>query len=163
MLLRRITSAQRWGGNIQRAPIDKSVPTDPCKIVPKASATLDRYPSISIHANHIDMTKFMSDQDPDYRNVVSELRRFTNPVPHQPKEASGFVSSEFSETGGKSHNETRHQGQSAKEHEQSTATGDSSSTQPTGPVNAFSGTFNSGGGKMFQGNQFDSKGGSMNF
>ncbi|KAL6713033.1 hypothetical protein ACLMJK_009429 [Lecanora helva] len=42
-------------------------------IVPKASATLDRYASVGIYANHMDMTKFSSDQDPDYRNVLSEL------------------------------------------------------------------------------------------
>lgn len=137
--------------------------TDSYKIVPKDSATLDRYTSIGIHANHIDMSKFMSDQDPDYRNVLSELQRFIESIPHRPKEASRFASSGFSETRGKSHNETHHQGQSAKEHGQSTVHGDSSSTTPTRSVNTFSGTFNSGGGKMFQGNRFDSEGGPMNF
>ncbi|KAL2056045.1 hypothetical protein ABVK25_003687 [Lepraria finkii] len=133
------------------------------EIVPKDSATLDRYTSIGIHANHIDMSKFMSDQDPDYRNVLSELQRFIESIPHRPKEASRFASSGFSETGGNSHNETHYQGQSAKEHGQSTVHGDSSSTRPTRSINTFSGTFNSGGGKMFQGNRFDSKGGPMNF
>ena len=111
----------------------------------------------------MDMTKFMSDQDPDYQNVLSELQRLVESVPHQRKEASGLAASKFSETSGKSLEETHHQGQSANDHDQSTVHGNSSSTQPTRLVNTFSGTFNSGGGKMFQGNQFDSKGGSMNF
>ena len=111
----------------------------------------------------MDMTKFISDQDPDYQNVLSELQRLVESVPHQRKEASGLAASKFSETSGKSLEETHHQGQSANDHDQSTVQGNSSSTQPTRLVNTFSGTFNSGGGKMFQGNQFDSKGGSMNF
>lgn len=45
------------------------------KIVPKDSASLERYECIGIHANHMDMTKFSSDQDPDYQNVLSGLRR----------------------------------------------------------------------------------------
>lgn len=110
----------------------------------------------------MDMTKFASDQDPDYRNVLSELQRFTRHVPHQPEEASRSASSEFSESGGKHYNGT-HQGQSAKEHDRFIFHGDSNSTQLTRSVNTFSGTFNSGGGKMFSGSQFDSKGGPMNF
>jgi len=111
----------------------------------------------------MDMTKFMSDQDPDYQNVLSELQRLVESVPHQVKEASGLASSKCSETSGKFHEETHHQGQSAKDHNQSTMHGHSSSTQPTRLVNTFSGTFNSRGGKMFQGNQFDSQGGPMTF
>ncbi len=99
----------------------------------------------------MDMTKFMSDQNLDYQNVLSELRRLVESIPHPVKEASGPASSRISQTDGE------------KDHEQSTVYGESGSTQPTRPVNFFSGTFNSGGGKIFQGSQFDSKGGPMNF
>lgn len=57
--------------------------TDPRKIVPKHSACFDRYTSIGIHGYHIDMTKFLSDQDPDNQNVLSELRRFVQPYKQQ--------------------------------------------------------------------------------
>lgn len=96
------------------------------------------------------MTKFASDQDPDYRNVLSELQRFVRPVPYQPKEASRSTSSGFSRTGRKFYDRT-HRGQSVKEHEEATLYGGSSSTQPTRSINTFSGTFNSGG-KLFSGN-----------
>ncbi len=110
----------------------------------------------------MDMIKFMSDQDPDYYNVLSELRRLIEPVPHQVKEALGLASSRVSETGGKFDEETYHQGQSARDDHQSTVHGDSTSTQPKSSVNTVSSTFNSGGGKIIQGNQFHS-GGPMSF
>ena len=97
----------------------------------------------------MDMTKFMSDQDPDYQNVLSELRRLLESVPHPAKEASGLASSKLSEIVGKFREGNHHEGQSVKDHDQSTVHGDSSSTQPIRSVNTFSGTFNSGGGKMF--------------
>ena len=110
------------------------------KIVPKRSATLDRYPSIGIHVNHIDMTKFSSNQDPDYQNVLSELRRLTRLDSQEANTTSRLASSE-----------------SSIKHEKV------SSTQQTSLANTFSGTFNSGGGKMIQGGEFNSGGGSINF
>ena len=111
----------------------------------------------------MNITKFMSDQDPDYQNVLLELQRLLESVPHQVKEALDLTSSKIFKTDGKFHEEAHHQDQSAMNHDQSTVHKDSTLTQPTRSVNTFSGTFNSGGGKMFQGNQFDSKGGPMNF
>lgn len=73
------------------------------KIVPKASAVLDRYTSIGIHANHMNMTKFSSDQDPDYRNVRAELKRFTGPDSYPPKKASHSASSVQNETDSRGH------------------------------------------------------------
>ncbi len=40
------------------------------------SANLPGYPSIGIHKNHMDMTKFDSANDPGFSNIVSELRRW---------------------------------------------------------------------------------------
>ena len=96
----------------------------------------------------MDMVRFTSDDDPDYRNVLSELQRLKRNAPHHPKEASHSASSEFSKSGGKHYNETR-QGQFVEENEKATLPGGSSSTRPTEPLNTFSGTFNSGGGKSF--------------
>lgn len=126
------------------------------KIVPKASATLDRYTSIGIHANHMDMTKFSSDQDPDYQNILSELQRFTNPrsSPHQLKEALNLASAGTEE---------RNQGYSAGEQDQAAAHATASPKQPTRLVNTFSGSFNTGGGKMIQGGEFNSGGGPISF
>jgi hypothetical protein len=39
------------------------------QIVPRQSAVLPSYPSIGIRANHMDMAKFGSFQDPGYRAV----------------------------------------------------------------------------------------------
>jgi hypothetical protein len=37
---------------------------------------MDPYPAMSIHANHMDMTKFGGDDSAGYIKVLSELRRF---------------------------------------------------------------------------------------
>lgn len=37
---------------------------------------MDGYPAISIHANHMDMTKFGSDDSLGYIRVLGELRRW---------------------------------------------------------------------------------------
>lgn len=99
----------------------------------------------------MEMTRFRSDQNPDYQNVFSELRRLVESILHAVKEASGPASSKFSQTG------------EEKDHKQSAMHRECGWSQPATSVNNFSGTFNSGGGKMFQGNRFDSKGGPMNF
>lgn len=143
--------------------IQECLNADYCKIVPKVSATLNRYTSISIHANHMDMTKSLSDQDPDYRNVLSELQRFIEPGPHQPRKALRLVPSESSGTGGEYHCKVRNQGHSAGEQVQTTVHDEAISKQPTKLVNTFSGNFKSGGGKMIQGGQFNSGGGPISF
>ncbi|KAL9023133.1 MAG: hypothetical protein Q9196_007371, partial [Gyalolechia fulgens] len=127
-------------------------------IVPKASATLDRYTSIGIHANHMDMTKFSSDDDPDYRNVRCELQRLIENISHQPKDIA-FAGS--SGTEGKFSFAPQDQGYSAGEQDQIIVPGEASSNQSTRSVNTFSGTFHAG--KIIQGSSFDSKGGTMNF
>jgi hypothetical protein len=43
-------------------------------IVPKDSARLKQYPSQSIHANHMNRTKFSSDADPGYVAVRAQLQ-----------------------------------------------------------------------------------------
>jgi len=111
----------------------------------------------------MDITRFLSDQDPDYQNILSELRRFNEPVLHQPIEALHLKSSASSGTGGKIHCQTPDQGCAAREQDQATVHGKASSNQPTGSVNTFSGNFHTGGGKMIQGSQFDSRGGPMSF
>lgn len=140
--------------------------TDHFKIVPKGSATLDRYTSIGIHANHMDMTKFLSDQDPDYRNVLSELLRFIQPLEQQPKKAQPLAlstSPTSPETQGQSHSRIRNEGSSVAEQDQTTVHGKDHPHQLTRLVNTFSGNFNTGGGKMIQGGDFNSGGGPMTF
>lgn len=129
---------------------------DCLKIVPKCSAILDRYTSIGIHANHMDMTKFSSDQDPDYRNVLSELQRFIQPQEQQPERPFTFPASPTSP-------ETQGQSRSVLEQDQTTVHGEDHAYRPTELVNTFSGNFHTGGGKMIQGGQFNSRGGPMSF
>ena len=137
--------------------------TDYIKIVPKDSATLDGYTSIGIHANHMDMTKFLSDQDPDYRNVVSELQRFIQPCGQLGERPSAFSASPISpENQGQYHLRLQDEG-SVPGQDPTNVHERDHPRRPTKTVNTFSGTFNTGGGKMIQGGDFNSGGGSMNF
>lgn len=128
--------------------------TDTHKIVPKDSASLDRYTSIGIHANHMDMTKFLSNQDPDYRNVLAELQRTVQSCKQQTKSELPSATSETAEVRGKSDHGIWNESFSAGKREPH---------GPTKSVNNFSGTFYANGGKMIQGNEFNSGGGSMTF
>ena len=111
----------------------------------------------------MDMTKFLSDQDPDYQNVLSELRRFIEPGLHQSKNALRSTSSESSGTGERFHYESQNHSYSAEEHDQTAMHEQVNSRQPARSVSTFSGNFNTGGGKMILGGEFNSGGGSMSF
>ncbi|SPO01801.1 uncharacterized protein DNG_04474 [Cephalotrichum gorgonifer] len=45
-------------------------------VVPQDSAILPGYPTIGIHSNHRDMTKFSSEDDPGFVAICGELRRW---------------------------------------------------------------------------------------
>lgn len=100
--------------------IRKFLVTDPRKIVPKHSASLDRDKSIDIHADHMGITKFLSDQDPDYRNVLSELRRFVQPYEEQMKAKLPLVTSVSLETQGQSYRGVGNESSLRKERDQNT-------------------------------------------
>ncbi|KAL8697121.1 MAG: hypothetical protein Q9201_007298 [Fulgogasparrea decipioides] len=133
------------------------------EIVPKHSASLDRYTSIGIHANHTDMTKFTSDQDPDYRNVLSELQRFVQACKQQTKRELPSAASESPEIQGQSDHGIGNESSSAGKGDQNVMREKEKPYGPTKPVNTFSGTFNTNGGKIIQGNEFNSGGGPMTF
>jgi ankyrin repeat protein/pimeloyl-ACP methyl ester carboxylesterase len=46
-------------------------------VVPKDSAVISGYASGSIHANHRDMVRFQSVEDPGFQSILAELRRWT--------------------------------------------------------------------------------------
>ena len=128
----------------------------------------------------MDMTKFASREDPDYRNVLAQLQRWTAKVSRQ-NDDSDLTQKLEKTVDAESQASTVLQASSAEEDGQplpvpsvaSMQAGPAeqprdpgSSGQPTNEAhaaNVFSGTFNSGGGKMYQGNTFNSGGGSMNF
>ena len=143
--------------------IRKCLITDPRKIVPKHSACLDRYTSIGIHADHMGMTRFSSDQDPDYQNVLSELRRFVQLYEQQMGAMLPLVTSVSSDVHGQSHRGTGNESSSTMERDQNTARVEEKPYQPARSTNTFSGTFDTSGGKMIQGSEFNSGGGSMSF
>ncbi|KAJ5173674.1 uncharacterized protein N7500_001605 [Penicillium coprophilum] len=58
------------------------------KVVPKQSATLDGYNSISIHANHSDMVKFASKEANGYKSVLGELQRWTSEISVDPGQSA---------------------------------------------------------------------------
>ncbi|EON65773.1 hypothetical protein W97_05012 [Coniosporium apollinis CBS 100218] len=68
-------------------------------IVPSSSAEMDGYKAIPIHANHMDMTKFGSDDSLGYIRVLGELRRWieaaTSKRDADAEEVSPILVSEF--------------------------------------------------------------------
>ncbi|KAL9616879.1 MAG: hypothetical protein Q9160_008301 [Pyrenula sp. 1 TL-2023] len=50
------------------------------EIVPKHSAVLPQYASYSIHANHMDMTKFSASNNAGYKRVLGETRRWIKDI-----------------------------------------------------------------------------------
>ena len=137
--------------------------TDLYKIVPKHSASLDRYTFIDIHANHTDMTKFLSDQDPDYRNVLFELQRFIQSYKQQTKKELLLATSVSLKIQGQSDHELGNESSSASKQDENIVREKEKPYWPTKSVNTFSDTFHTNGGKMIQGNEFNSGGGSMSF
>ncbi|KAJ5225450.1 Alpha/Beta hydrolase protein [Penicillium chermesinum] len=50
------------------------------KIVNEQSATLDGFDAVSIYANHRDMVRFASDEDPGFRRVLWQLHDWTSQI-----------------------------------------------------------------------------------
>jgi len=50
------------------------------QVVPRESAVLPGYISIGIHANHMDMARFRTADDPGFLSVCGELRRWVHAV-----------------------------------------------------------------------------------
>ncbi|KAL9043967.1 MAG: hypothetical protein Q9214_002865 [Letrouitia sp. 1 TL-2023] len=57
-------------------------------IVPRSSASLAGYNSISVHANHKDMVKFSAAEDPGFMSLVGELMRWVRELGH-PSQTAG--------------------------------------------------------------------------
>jgi hypothetical protein len=111
----------------------------------------------------MDMTKFASNQDQDYQNVLSELRRFIPSREAHPDMELISATSQSSPNQETSQSENRNEESSANKRGQAGKREESGLRQPPQPVIHFSGTFNTGGGKSMQGNQFNAGGGAMNF
>ena len=111
----------------------------------------------------MDMTKFLSDQDPDYQNILSELRRFIQPYEQITGSDLQSEHSILPESQGLSIHGTSNKGSSKTEPHQSTIDAQEKPYQPGRLVNNFSGAFNTSGGRMLLGNEFNTGGGSMTF
>jgi hypothetical protein len=111
----------------------------------------------------MDMTKFASNQDQDYQNVLSELRRFIQSSEAHPEMELISATSQSNPNQETSQSESRNEESSANKRDQAGKCEEGGLRQPPQPINHFSGTFNTGGGKSIQGNQFNSEGRPMNF
>ena len=146
--------------------------------MPKDSATLDRYASIGVHANHKDMARFSDGNNPDYRNVLSELQRLISSDKQRPEEELPLsfptssmslappappAPSELPEVQRQSHNSSWNRIPSLEERDETAMRVARTPNQAIKPVNNFSGTFHTNGGKLYQGNEFNSGGGPMTF
>ena len=109
------------------------------------------------------MTKFSSDQDPDYRNVLSELQRFVRFYEQQTNKELPLATSESPGIQGRSDQGVGNKSSSADQRNANIVGEEDKAHEPTKSFNAFSGTFHSNGGKMIQGNKFNSGGGPMAF
>jgi hypothetical protein len=56
------------------------------KVVPKESAVLYGYNSISIHANHSEMVKFESSEATGFKRLLGELQRWSSQLRYGAKE-----------------------------------------------------------------------------
>ncbi|KAI9781444.1 MAG: hypothetical protein M1839_006038 [Geoglossum umbratile] len=65
------------------------------EIVPKHSAILPAYNSIGIHANHMDMTKFSSDEDQGYLSVSTEILRWVRMIQKASQQASPAAPAQY--------------------------------------------------------------------
>ena len=108
----------------------------------------------------MNMTRFSSDQDPDYRNVLSGLYRLVQSHKQQTK---AELASKSPEVQGQSDHKIGNESSPPGTRDQNTIRENEKPHGPTQPVYTFSGTFNTQGGKMIQGNQFNSGGGPMTF
>ena len=131
--------------------------------MPKHSACLDRYTSIGVHANHMNMTKFLNNQDPDYRNVLSELQRFVQSYMQQTEKELPSAASISPKIQGQSNPGAENETSSADKRDQNIVREEDKPYRSTKSVNIFSGRFHINGGKIIQGNEFNSGGGSMTF
>ena len=111
----------------------------------------------------MDMTKFLSDQDPDYQNILSELRRFIQPYEQTTEAELQLENSIFPETQGQSNYATRNKSSSKMQPHKNTMYEEEQPYQPARLSNNFSGPFNTNGGSVFLGNEFNAGGGSMTF
>ena len=100
------------------------------------------------------MTKFLSHQDPDYRNVLSELQRFVQSHMQQTEKELPSAAPVCPEIQGQSDHGVGNENIVREEEKP---------CRPTKLVNTFSGRFHTNGGKIIQGNEFNSGGGSMTF
>ncbi len=113
------------------------------QIVPKHSAIIPGYPHRGIHANHQDMAKFKSADDPGYKSVLGVLRRWM-------REIEETLTSNLNSS--RSAKETRKQWPNLPQ-ERIIHQGSS----------VFYGQNNSGGGMIIQGNNISSPNGSISF
>ncbi|KAL7272923.1 hypothetical protein RUND412_004244 [Rhizina undulata] len=58
------------------------------KVVPDTSAKLSGHLNEGIHANHMDMTKFLDEEDPGYEKVSSQIWRCIQEISNPPKAAA---------------------------------------------------------------------------
>jgi len=128
-----------------------AVPLVGQEIVPKSSAILPAFPCQGIHANHMDMAKFSSRNDVGFRAVCDQLSVFLDDLAN-----GSATSSQVSNTpmGATRHGVSPKRAHLAKLQEQE-ITSQTPNLHPQGAIqgHVYSGTVNSGGGPVFQGNQ----------
>ena len=115
--------------------------------MPQHSAILPAYGSKSIHANHMDMTKFDSAEDPGFMDVSTTLWRWARDLANESSNSTAFPQI------------PQNQPKVAQSQPGQLAIGDGTlhGENAWRNANTFSGQNITGGGRVFQGN-IDAKG-----
>ncbi|KFZ17137.1 hypothetical protein V502_04730 [Pseudogymnoascus sp. VKM F-4520 (FW-2644)] len=114
------------------------------KIVPKWSAVLDGYLSCGIHANHSNMTRYNGPHDTGYVRVRDQLLVWTRDLQTQIQDADGTTETQPAETQHAVRPGIRLGGAASQSNQPPIS-------ETSGSI--YSGTVNSAGGPVFQGNQ----------
>ena len=64
-------------------PQSKPKPTNKQQIVPRHSAFMEGYSQVSIHADHMSMTKFADDNAPGFKQVSGHIMRWCRKYRHE--------------------------------------------------------------------------------
>ena len=119
--------------------------SDEEQIVPQHSAILPAYGSKSIHANHMEMTKFASAEDPGFADVSTTLWRWARDLGKEIDHVTVIPQVPYGPLGIP---ESR-SGPLLVEDDRSLRSQSGNKSQS---VNYFGGYNNTGGGRVFQGN-----------
>jgi protein SERAC1 len=125
------------------------------KIVPEDSARLEQYPSLSIHANHMDMTKFSGSTDAGYVSIRGILQDWIGKLKKEgATSSSNLISSASPGASTQDASSAKNERATASSIPASSVNPDTSTQGASTANNIYNINMNSQGGPQFQGGTF---------